>query len=322
MKILKKVASKIKRICLDYPFNSQRIYYKYFRRYAFVDCKCKSYEQFEASIIRLYHTIEKGLSYSDYRAGFGEANVNNLLLSMEQYAERFDTDKFFYQTALSVLNAYVEKNKKYGHIDKRLEDRIKKLPGTANQYGGVIEVSAPSEVEIKSMNYEQLVLSRHSIRQYSDKPVNIDKLKKAVQLAQYTPSACNRQGWKTRIISDKKLITEVLIYQNGNRGFGDKFDKLLVITGDLRCFQKNREVFQLFIDGGMYAQSVLNSLYYYGIGSVPLSASLTVTQDKMVHKKLKLGDAERLIMFVGVGNYPDSCLTTRSERKKVSVEVR
>lgn len=299
----------------------EKRYFSVFDTCSFIDCKCNLEVQFEASITRLYHTIEKGLSYTDYRAGFGKDNVDKLMTSLEQYASKgYDTSAFFYETALSCLKEYVKKNKEYGHEDPQLEERIKKLPGKANEYGGVITVSAP--VQPGSLTYEQLVMTRHSIRHFSNVPVDIELLKEAIKLAQYTPSACNRQGWKTRIVADKEKVKTILANQNGNRGFGQEFDKLLIVTADLRAQQKSRELFQAFIDGGMYAESVLNSLYCKGIGSVPLSASLTTEQEKSVRAVTGIDDAEVFILFIGVGNYPEGeFLTTRSERKPIEVEV-
>ncbi len=317
-----KLASSLKKHLLgDTLYNVLKNYYSDFESFSFSDCNCKSPIQFEASIIRLYHTIEKGLSYENYRAGFGRDNVDKLLISLEQYSSKgFNTSAFFYETALSCLNEYARKNKEYGHNDPQLEERIKKLPGKANECGGCIVVSAHDHPE--NLTYEQLVTSRHSIRHFSNVPVDIELLKGAIKLAQYTPSACNRQGWRTRIVADKEKIKIILANQNGNRGFGHEFDKLLIVTADLRAQQKSRELFQAFIDGGMYAESVLNSLYSKGIGSVPLSAALTVEQEKNVRITLGLDDAEVLILFIGVGNYPEGeFLTTRSERKPVEIEV-
>lgn len=297
-------------------------YYKLFEKYSFADRQCVSPIQFEASITRLYHTIEKGLAYKDYRAGFGKNNIKDLIISLEQYSyQGYDTSTFFYETALSCLNAYVKKNKEHGIEDVELEERIQKLPGKANEFGGTIVISAPEHPE--RLTYEQLLKSRHSIRHFSNKPVDIDILKEAIKLAQYTPSACNRQGWKTRIVANKEKLKSVLANQNGNRGFGQEFDKLLVITADLRAQQKSREIFEAFIDGGMYAENILNSLYAKGIGSVPLSAALTPEQERNVRATIGLDEAEVLIMFVGVGNYPEEeFLTTRSERKPlVSEEI-
>lgn len=296
-------------------------YYKKFEENSFVDCSCRTSEQFEASITRLYHTIEKGLSYEKYRAGFGKDNVDKLVTSLEQYSSKgFDTSAFFYETALSCLNAYIQKNKEHGHEDTQLEERVKELPGKANEFGGTIMISTPAQPG--DLTYKQLVTTRHSIRHFSDNPVDINLLKDAIKLAQYTPSACNRQGWKTRIVADKEKVKTILANQNGNRGFGQEFDKLLVITADLRAQQKSRELFQAFIDGGMYAESVLNSLYCKGIGSVPLSASLTAVQEKNVRVVAGIDNAEVFILFIGVGNYPEGeFLTTRSERKPIEVEV-
>lgn len=316
MKFFKRIVAKNDIINMSF-----KIYKERFTKYSFIDTKCEILEQYEASITRLYHTIEKGLSYENFRPGFGKDNIDKLLISLEQYsAKGFDTSVFFYETALSCLKEYLRKNEEYGYVDSELTERIKMLPGKANEYGGVTTVSAP--VYPDRMTYEQLVTSRHSIRHFSTIPVDLDCLKEAIKLAQYTPSACNRQGWKTRIVTDKEKIKIILANQNGNRGFGQEFDKLLIVSSDLRAQQRNRELFQAFIDGGMYAESVLNSLYSKGIGAVPLSASLTLEQEENVRTIVELDDAEVLILFIGVGNYPDGIfLTTRSERKPCEVEI-
>ena len=225
------------------------------------------------------------------------------------------------QTDAPGLNEYAKKNEKYGFENKEVSKRISALPGVANDAGGVIKFIPLSEEELGKANYKELVETRHSIRHFSDKPVELERVEDAVKLAQYTPSACNRQGWKTYIVKDKAVLREVLKNQNGNRGFGQEFDKLLVVVGDLRYFNRDREVFQVYIDGGMYAMRVLDSLYYERIASVPLSASLTKEQEENVRKLLKLDPAEVLIMFIGIGNYPDECQTTRSERKPAEYTV-
>lgn len=151
-----------------------------------------------------------------------------------------------------------------------LEQRIGKIKGKANERGGTISVSLPVGNERK--NYEELVKSRHSIRRFSDEPINIEAVQAAICLAQYTPSACNRQGWRTRIIQDPKKKEIILANQNGNR--------------------------------------------------VPLSASLTMRQERTIREAIGLDEAEVLILFAGIGNYPkEAVVTTRSERKPAVVEI-
>ena len=77
-------------------------------KYSFEDTKCNSVEQYRASIIRLYHTIEKGLSYSDYRPGFGKDNIDKLIVTLEQYSKKYDIKECFYETALDCLYKYIK----------------------------------------------------------------------------------------------------------------------------------------------------------------------------------------------------------------------
>lgn len=298
-----------------------KLYYKRYCDNAFNECSCKNIQQYEASITRLYHTIEKGLSYEDYRPGFGTENVKKILNLLEKYAEVYDTEKFFYRTALSTLNEYVKKNKEYGWTDTELEEKVSHLRGTPNSSGGTFLFEPMNNVDLGKVNFETLLMSRHSIRHFSDVSVDQELIKKAIMLAQHTPSACNRQGWKTRIISDEGKIREVLKNQNGNRGFGHEIDKLLLVTSDLRYFNRERELFQGFIDGGMYAMNLLNALFYEGVATVPLSASLSKEQESNVRRILEIDNAEILILFIGCGKYPGSCRTTKSERKEAEIIV-
>lgn len=320
--IVKLFLLKLKNIFhLDAENKAFRLYQKKFFKYTFQVGVCNSFEQYEASIIRLYHTIEKGMAYTNYRAGFGENNVNMLIDLMECYSKEYDITAFCYETALSVLNAYIEKNAVFGHVDEKLNQRVAKLPGKPNDKGGIIQFKPFTYDQLQSLNYEQLVVNRHSIRKFSDKPVDIDTLKEAIALAQYTPSACNRQGWKARIVADKAAVKTVLSNQNGNKGFTEEIDKVIVVTSDLRCFNRDREIHQAFIDGGMYAMRILDSLAFKNIASIPLSASLTSEQEKNIRDLLDIHEAEEFILIIGVGNYPDLCQTTKSERKPVTIKT-
>ena len=298
---------------------------KYFDRfsiYAFNGNTGSSYEQYEAIITRWYHTIEKGLSFVDYRPGFGEGNIDCLLSSMMNFLDDgFNRDSSFFKTALCVLNAYVKKNKEYGIINPELEKRITDLGGEPNDEGGTIQFIPFSSTEIQRVDYLSFVRSRHSMRYFSRVPVDIERIIKAIDLAQCTPSACNRQGWKVRIVTKKELILKTLSNQNGNTGFSQEIDKLLIVTADLRYFNAERELFQPYIDGGMYAQSLINALHYYNIATIPLSAALYEEQETNVREIIGLDDAEVLILFIGTGNYPDLCQTTKSKRHEPRLRI-
>lgn len=299
-----------------------QLYEKRFLAFSFYGNKCENEKQYEAVITRWYHTIEKGLAYVNFRVGFGNNNINSLLTAMENYiADGYSSETFFYRTALSTLKAYQDKNLKYGLKNEKLDERIKKLPGEPNNAGGIISFSHIEKDMIQNLGYAEFINNRHSLRHFSNQPVDMETVKRALELAQHTPSACNRQGWRTRVIINKEILKNVLANQNGNEGFGNEIDKLILVTSDLRCFNRDREIYQAFIDGGMYAQSILNALHYENIATIPLSASLTTVQEKNVRKMLGMHDAEVFIIFIGIGNYPDKCQTTMSARHAADITV-
>lgn len=313
MKIKKAIINLIKKLRKR---DFVKKYVKRFEKYAFVEKDCKNSLQYEAVITKLYHAVEKGLSYENYKPGFGQTNIQQLLYLMQNYAKQYDINAFFYQTALDVLHKYVEKNKQFGYYDSTLETSIQQLPGTANSFGGTISFEPLTKEAVQSANYFDFIHSRHSIRHFTKSSLDITDIKKAIELAQHTPSACNRQGWKTIVVTDKNLIKSVLENQNGNRGFGENIDILLVVVADLCYFNRSREHFQPYVDGGMYSMRLLDALHYEHIGTVPLSAALTLQQEAKIKNILHMKPNESIIMFIGCGKYPTHCLTTRSERKE------
>ena len=89
-----------------------------------------------------------------------------------------------------------------------------------------------------------------------------------MELAQRTPSACNRQGWKTHVFLGDKSV-ELVKWQGGARGFENEIKGAILVTANLKAFLFY-EVHQAYIDGGLYAMNLVNALQYSGFGSIPL----------------------------------------------------
>ena len=63
------------------------------------------------------------------------------------------------------------------------------------------------------MNILSAIQGRRSIRKYSDKPVEEEKLLKVLEAARLSPSAKNRQEWKFIVVKDSKTrerLTEAI----------------------------------------------------------------------------------------------------------------
>lgn len=55
------------------------------------------------------------------------------------------------------------------------------------------------------MNVSEAVLSRRSIRQFLNKPVDLDTLKRVMDKARFAPSGCNFQPWEASILTGEPL---------------------------------------------------------------------------------------------------------------------
>jgi hypothetical protein len=62
--------------------------------------------------------------------------------------------------------------------------------------------------------------SRHSIRQFSDKPVDLEMIVRAVRMAQKTPSVCNRQAARVYVFDNDDLGAQVSVRQSRFRSPG------------------------------------------------------------------------------------------------------
>lgn len=59
------------------------------------------------------------------------------------------------------------------------------------------------------MTFHELITVRQSVRKYTDKTVEKEKIKKLIEAVHFAPSACNSQPWKLIIVDDLKLKNEV-----------------------------------------------------------------------------------------------------------------
>lgn len=293
-------------------------YMKRYLKYAFhmQETKYEEDEQYKAVILKLIHSIEKGLSVQRYQYGAGKQAVKQLISVLESYSDKYDVTGEEYRTALCACNQYVKKNEKKTDI-KEIREDLQKLPGNANKLAGVRSClhSKPGD------KFDEIITERKSVRHFSKKPVELDRIYKAIDLVKYTPSASNRQGWKVRIIKNELIKKEILINQNGNKGFGEEIDKILLVTYDLRYTNIDREWHQAFIDGGMYAMSLLYALQYMDIASIPLSASLSIEQEENARNLLHIEEAEVLIIYIGIGNYAEEYKVPLSNRRTMEIEV-
>ncbi len=157
--------------------------------------------------------------------------------------------------------------------------------------------------------------SRHSIRQFAPDPVPRALIEQAVVMAQKTPSVCNRQTSRVYAFDDPIERRQVLACQRGNAGFGHEIQVALVVTSDIEAFFTVGERNQCWVDGGMFAMSLVYALHSLGLGTICLNWSVEYPLDRRLHTVAGIPASQAVIMMIGVGFLPERLRVTQSPRK-------
>lgn len=273
------------------------------------------------TLLRENHVIEKGMSLRNPRKGFGQQKVDALIKRLKKYLSVYGSiDKEFLRYPLSTIKTYIEYTEKNGTeipiLKAKFEelelasglDKIETLAGIHNTTSAEIQSAC-------NKDFESLLYSRHSIRYFSSEPVSRDTIIKALKLAQRTPSACNRQGWKSHVFEGEKSI-ELIKWQAGSRGFEEECRYSILVTADLKAFLWH-ELHQAYVDGGLYAMNLINALHSLGLGCIPLSCGFEYEKLQQL-ERFGIPENEVPILIVAFGHLQDCFNYAVSTRKDIS----
>jgi nitroreductase len=277
------------------------------------------YEQVVSRIMYNVHALEKGLARNrDIRLGFGAKALSNLNDALVVYVTKgYDRSAFAYIEGLSVIQRYKELHAKEQFDVAFLDDLVD--PEFLNPQGvfgaaGTKTIRKADKVNNAEKGFYELAQGRSSAREFSGEEIDRVKVMNALRNAERTPSVCNRQGWKVYWVEDKELARKVLAHQRGF-GYAQMPEVLLTITVSNNTYLSPVERNQAFVDGGLFAMSVMYGLEYEGLAAVPLNAMMYYRDQKAVRKLLDIDDSEMITMFIAVGEFMDECVVPISDRK-------
>ncbi len=275
----------------------------------------KKLAQLEAKIIARYHNIEKGLSFAEVRLGFGKEKIDLLFTFLDQYvSSKYDQSRGVFQTALSVLEAYVSYHEKRNYDARWMKTKLITYQNLKTGAGGTIRLAKNALLKLQQGNFEDLAMNRHSIRNFSSESVSIKIIENAVSIAQKAPSVCNRQSGRVYVVKNQELKKKVLELHKGNAGFGHLADTILIVTSDLRTFTHVGERYQGYIDGSLFGMSLVYALHSLGVASCMMNWSVKKDEDKKMHSVVQIPEHEVIVFLVAVGHYPETFEVAKSLR--------
>lgn len=214
----------------------------------------------EGVLLSTTHAIEKGLTMPDVRIGFGVDKIVLLVELLIPYIRKYgqnDCSRY----AIGVIKEYVDFHESR---DFAFNAKVLNAIGQVNEYFSnsnqcsTIRVTKANFFRGNEHGYKELVESRRYLRDFSSEEVDSSIIRDDVDLAAECPSACNRQLYGVYAISKRERIDDVLSMQQGNIGFGHLANKLLIVTSDSSVFGGGKERHEVFINGGIFLNSLVN----------------------------------------------------------------
>lgn len=314
---LKKLIRRIK-LLRNYFYDFNR-----YCKYSSAICREGSLNKMEPLIMMRIHSLEKGLSLETPRLGFGIKVLKELLSMLKEYAE-LGGSEFMIDLGISVLQEYIRYHKDRNYDVSDLEKKVQELAGDIQGFeslklpSGVRSYTKEELYKKSKIDFEGFCSSRFSVRQFASETVPHEEIMDAIRISQRTPSVCNRQSSRVRVISERESVAGVLEIGGGARGFSEEIQAVLVVTSDLSCFQSNGERYQCWIDGGMFAMTLIYALHSKGIVSCCMNWSKDYHTDLHLRKYLNMNSSENIIVLLGIGYPKDAFTVAQSARKPVS----
>ncbi|MCD8237978.1 MAG: nitroreductase family protein [Clostridiales bacterium] len=295
--------------------------YRHYKKWNYHNPKVKTRAAQESKILRQTHMIEKGMSLSKPRKGFGQAKIAELFEMLDGYLKLgFSPSAIPFQNAVIALNEYVIMQKNMGYENSELNEKLSNYQKylEVNNSAGIIKDTKQNIEEQAHKEYPVFFNSRHSMRQFRPEKVKTEDIKAAVCLVQKAPTACNRQASRVYFYKDEKTNCALGELISGNTGFDGEVNNYLVITADVSAFYDSFERNQIYVEAGIFAMALVEAMHYYGIGSCVLQNG----EYKKKNKKFKkicgnIPENERIILFAAVGYYKDEFTYAASMRKNI-----
>lgn len=283
----------------------------------------KNSKKLLTDIIMTTHAIEKAFSLDNKRKGFGLKKIMSLVNNIQKYIDKYGySDKL--NVPIALVNSYLVFQKNDGFTDKSLDEVTNKLKSIVklyhvsnevfNEAGFLIKTKAQI-IKSTNVDFGKLANNRYSFRHFAKEDVSDELIRKALDIAKKSPSACNRQSYRVHIFSgdDKDKILKL---QGGSNSFYKEANKAILITSDMNRYYTT-EMHLPYVDGSLFAMSFIYALTSLGLASIPLTMGRKLNVLKEIYSTMDIPKNEVLVILIAIGHYPDKAEVSISHRNDV-----
>lgn len=176
--------------------------------------------------------------------------------------------------------------------------------------------SNSSDVDSVDAVYDN-IMSRTSVRSYTDRPVEKEKIEKMLHAGMAAPTAMNRQPWHFIVVDDRALL-DAIAKATPNAGMAKKAPLAIVVCGDKNKFAEGgaREMWSQDVSAA--TENILLQAHAMGLGAVWTGTFPSEERMKAVTTLLNM--PSNLIPFCTiVVGYPDGDVTPKDKWSEQNV---
>lgn len=305
---------------------SLRLTFKEYSRIIGYDPKSR----LESLMLVATHSLEKGMGIKDTRIGYGKQKAINIINYLSDYCKhQYNCNCFPFLECYHMIETYIKFQKDNGYdisdIEQLFDSFKEKYKASISDLSfdvkcGYEFIDATELKTASNYDFEHFISLRHSIRDFTDEIVPEDILRKAVQIANLSPSACNRQPVKVYCTKSIETADKVDDLITGTTGFKKAIHNFALITCD-RSYFNGREIYQWYTNGGIYLSFFVLALHSLGIGSIIMQWFAFHNTEKQLKTLMNISKTEAIIAVVGYGYYPDSVKCINAQRKSVDETI-
>jgi len=269
-----------------------------------------------------YHIVEKGLTMPEPRPGFGRLVIIKLCQVVLKYETmKLPFSELEFTQSVTVLKEYAAYHAEISFdLDQEVMDCLNKIIYRFQDLKGLNQTQSTVQEYFKDINspFDLFCRSRYSVRSYTDKVIPLEVLYASIELAQKSPSFCNRQPTRVHIVKSPEKKQAILAIQNGNRGFGHLAETLIVLSSVISTTKDIHERNENHLNGGMFAMTLLNALHFNKIAACSLNWSVSNDKDLIMRRILNIPENEVVLLVISCGYPPEHFKIASSPRKQAS----
>ena len=178
---------------------------------------------------------------------------------------------------------------------------------------------AQNEACSKEQAVIETIMTRRSVRNYKQEPVDREQMAKILECGMYAPSAMNMQPWAVRVVDAPDFIegvTNIALEQNPELKEQEGFRNLFRNAPTVAFIACPVESYSGEFDCGLLSENMMLAAWSMGIGSCCLGSVVPVMNSEAAKpylERLQFPKEYKLMLAIAFG-YPEPNSTQEPER--------